>query len=356
MTNEQNERDKYLRAYFGSSYDKVMNSNFSIGTFLFGWLWLIAYKLYGLAGKMFLIFLGLSIASRVVLAIFVALFGVFGGLFAIIAIIVAYVWVDVIFAKNFFSDRTATASFEIDKIIKSTDDENERLEKCKKAGKPLYLVLFLAFAIPGIALLGIIGLLFAGVGGNLRMIENSRKDYFLDTSKAYINAIKNAVAADELKCGEYYSKLEPGVYYYSFATANGDSATNLLEQGGKSPWNEANVSGQIIILKTEKDGYTKNQFAAVMVDEEGREIGFFDENGHPTEVISEIELRRASVNTKDGNGRKNFYNRTKFGTMVSFEKTTPLLTTTWDGTSIEDMLKSNDVEKVEKPIACEMIE
>ena len=32
LVNEQNERDKYLRAYFGSSYDKVMNSNFSIGT------------------------------------------------------------------------------------------------------------------------------------------------------------------------------------------------------------------------------------------------------------------------------------------------------------------------------------
>ena len=171
----------------------------------------------------------------------------------------------------------------------------------------------------------------------------------------YINSIKNAVAADELKCGDDYSKLEPGVYYYSFATANGDSATNLLEQGGRSSWGNANVSGQIIILKLEKDSYSRNQFAAVMVDEEGRGIGSFDEKGHPTEVISEIELRRASINTKDGNGRKNFYNMTKFGTTTSFEKTAPLLTTTWDGTSLEEMLEDNGIKNAKKPIACEII-
>ena len=355
LANEQNERDKYLRAYFGSSYDKVMNSNFSIGTFLLGWWWLIAYKLYGLAGKMFLIFLGLSIASRIVLAIFVALFGVFGGLFAVIAIIVAYIWVDVIFAKNFFSDRTAKASLEIDSIIRSTDNETERLERCKKAGRPLYFVLILAFILPVLTLLGIVGIFLMAVGASSRTIDNSRKDYFLDTSKAYINSIKNAVAADELKCGEVYSKLDPGVYYYTFTTASGDSATNLLEQGGRSSWGNANVSGQIIILKLEKESYSRNQFAAVMVDEEGRGIGSFDEKGHPTEVISEIELRRASINTKDGNGRKNFYNMTKFGTTTSFEKTAPLLTTTWDGTSLEEMLEDNGIKNAKKPIACEII-
>ena len=69
-----------------------------------------------------------------------------------------------------------------------------------------------------------------------RTIENSRRSTFANTAKSYINAVKNAVAADELYySGTPISAAPTGYYYYSF-TSSDNSGKDLMEQGGKSSW------------------------------------------------------------------------------------------------------------------------
>ena len=68
-----------------------------------------------------------------------------------------------------------------------------------------------------LAVITIMGILMlVAIPAVSRTIENSRRDTFMDTAKAYINAIKNAVAADELSSsGTPISALGQGFYYYS---------------------------------------------------------------------------------------------------------------------------------------------
>lgn len=343
LINEQNEREKYLRAYFGSSYDRVMDASFSIGTFFFGWFWLLIYKLYSLAGKMFITEIGIGFVANIIGAFSKNL----GSLFSS----GAGIYLSVMYAREFSSAYVARANQEIDAILKTVSNEDERIKECKKAGGPSILGIIIAVAIVGLFVFIIFGGIFAASGS----IDNSRKDTYVDTARAYTNVIKNAVAADEIKCGNVYSKLEAGVYYYSFTTASGSSASKILEQGGKSPWGNGNVSGQIIILKNVQGSYSRTEYAIVMVDEEGRGIGSFDNLGHPTEVVSELDLRRNSVKTNDSDNRKNFYNLTKLGDKASFEKTAPTLATSWSGTSIEAMLYNKGIESPKQPVACEIV-
>ena len=103
-----------------------------------------------------------------------------------------------------------------------------------------------------LAVITIMGILMlVAIPAVSRTIENSRRDTFMDTGKAYINAVKNAVAADELWVGsDPISAKAEGCYYYSFDTSTGNSATDLMEQGGKSSWGNANVKGYIVAYKT----------------------------------------------------------------------------------------------------------
>ncbi len=347
------DKEKYFNAYFNDRYHEVAKSSFSIGTFFLEWWWLIAYKLYNSAGMMFLFDFGITIGIRVLLYLFFILFGLAGVPLVGLVGLIAFIWNRVRFAKDFSSDRIAKASKEIDSILRSTDDEFERIERCKNAGKPLYFV-FALFVLPMI--IGIIGA-FSGLGTGISStsstIENSKKDMFADTSRMYLNAVKNAVAADEIKCGDVMSKLGAGVYYYTFTTAKGDGATKLLDQGGKSSWDSANVSGQAYIYKyiNSDTGITSYKYAIVLVDEKGRGFGEFNGNGVPEKVIGEQNINRSTVSNRDGNNRKKFYNQARQGYN---NYPAPTSMTEWDSVMIKnfDDGKGNHLDK--EPIACEV--
>ena len=81
-----------------------------------------------------------------------------------------------------------------------------------------------------------------------RVIENSRKDTFVDIAKSYANAAKTLWTADTLTCeGTVASAVDDGDYYILINTT--ESARTMLpvlvDQGGKSSWGNRDVNGYV---------------------------------------------------------------------------------------------------------------
>lgn len=83
-----------------------------------------------------------------------------------------------------------------------------------------------------------------------RVVENSRRDIFVDSAKSYANVVRNLWTADELTCdGVSSSAVVDGDYYVLINTDSNASGylPKLLESGGKSPWGNQNVNGYVRI-------------------------------------------------------------------------------------------------------------
>ena len=166
-----------------------------------------------------------------------------------------------------------------------------------------------------LAVITIMGILMlVAIPAVSRTIENSRRDTYMDTAKAYLNAVKNAVAADEIRCYKsgdttsdpntkrsVISAVPEGTYYLPFKSDE-SSGQDLLEQGGKSSWGSSEVAGTIAITKSvdPSTGITKYSYAIAMVDAGGR--GIYDKTvptGQTTAKIyvNEADLARQSVQT-----------------------------------------------------------
>ena len=176
-----------------------------------------------------------------------------------------------------------------------------------------------------IVILGI--LMLVAIPAVSRTIENARRDTFLNTAKSYINAVKNAVAADELKCGSYMISALGTGYYQVVFNSNKDSGKDLMEQGGKSSWGNAEVKGVVLIQKTVNNNRNVHLYSIFMTDSQGRGIGGASAS-NPNKLISESALARSHVQTKDGDNRK-----TVFGNVANEIATVPANATV-DGTSI----------------------
>ena len=164
-----------------------------------------------------------------------------------------------------------------------------------------------------LAVITIMGvLMLVAIPAVSRTIENTRRDTFMNTAKSYINAVKNSVAADEIQCGSGASSYMlsaggTGYYYIKFDSAQ-TSGQDLMEQGGKSSWgNKTEVRGWIVVNKVADGTRNKYNYAIMMVDSAGRGIGSASNDGTPIKLISEAKLARSDVKSKDGDGRKKFY-------------------------------------------------
>lgn len=85
-----------------------------------------------------------------------------------------------------------------------------------------------------------------------QMIDNARKDTFINTAKSYVNAVNTLWAADEIKCGASGSELsasslDAGTYYFPIDTRSTSTYDSPLQEGGKSSWGETDVVGYIEI-------------------------------------------------------------------------------------------------------------
>ena len=193
-----------------------------------------------------------------------------------------------------------------------------------------------------LAVITIMGILMlVAIPAVSRTIENSRRDTFMNTAKSYLNAVKNAVAADEVKCGtEIISAKGAGYYYISFTTATGNTATDLMEQGGKSSWGNANVAGVIVFQKTINQNRNAYKYSVGMVDSVGRGIGeYAASTGLPTKLIAEESLSRTNVQTANGNNRSVYYSKNSGGTFNAI----PTKNTTY----IDDTKITSDFTKCE---------
>lgn len=198
-----------------------------------------------------------------------------------------------------------------------------------------------------LAVITIMGILMlVAIPAVSRTIENSRRDTFMDTAKAYVNAVKNAVAADELKCGsgadaKIISAEGTGFYQLKFDSSN-ETGKDLMEQGGKSSWGNAEVKGIVVIEKTVQDNRNSYKYYVMMVDSVGRGIGKADENGVPTLIINNDDtLNRTHVATTDDDNRSQFFSQ--FKTVVYSTKIDKD-----DGSAVGD-------DAADNPVTCEVI-
>lgn len=163
-----------------------------------------------------------------------------------------------------------------------------------------------------LAVITIMGILMlVAIPAVSRTIENSRRDTFMDTAKAYVNAVKNAVAADEIKCGsddKIISAEGEGIYTLKF-DSDASTGKDLMEQGGKSSWGNVNVRGIVAVRKTIADNRNSYEYAVIMIDEVGRGIGTATADGVPTLIVADTYLSRSDVATTDNDTahRGDFY-------------------------------------------------
>lgn len=102
-----------------------------------------------------------------------------------------------------------------------------------------------------LAVITIMGILMlVAIPAVSRTIENSRRDTFADVAKEYVNTVRNAVLADELKCGsESVGATGDGTYYFKI-DSNEQNTKDIMESGGLSSWSNARVAGYVQWVKT----------------------------------------------------------------------------------------------------------
>ena len=153
-----------------------------------------------------------------------------------------------------------------------------------------------------LAVITIMGILMmVAIPAVTRTIENSRRDTFVDTVGQYVNALRNALLADNIECynvetGKWSiaSASPAGTYYFPICTEGSfcgvtegvdakpgsDDATesntisedgseddklialattNLMEQGGKSPFGNAEMRGYIYFEKKDSSADDKER-------------------------------------------------------------------------------------------------
>ena len=123
-----------------------------------------------------------------------------------------------------------------------------------------------------LAVITIMGILMlVAIPAISRTIENSRRDTFADAAKEYINAVRNAVLADNISCKRSATSTEmttasgtpDGTYYFTLDQA---SIKDLMEAGGKSPFGGSNMVGYVKWVKESENGKTTTTYSISLSD------------------------------------------------------------------------------------------
>lgn len=155
-----------------------------------------------------------------------------------------------------------------------------------------------------LAVITIMGILMlVAIPAVSRTIENSRRDTYATLAKQYITTVRNAVLADELKCGteeKTVGAMPNGTYYFKINTAKqtgsneyiSTQTADIMEKVGKSSWSNADVNGYVKWVKTQtgsgETAKTTTTYSIALVDT--------GKHGITTETL-EDSITRTSVST-----------------------------------------------------------
>lgn len=157
-----------------------------------------------------------------------------------------------------------------------------------------------------LAVIIILGILMMAAYQNItRTIENSRRDTFAILAKQYINSVRTAVLADELKCGTDATSVGAtgdGTYYFQIDSSGG-SSNDLMENSSKSPWSSSDVVGYVSWEKktdtTSNPPKTTTTYSILLVD--NGKHGIYGNN-----PVEEKNISRTSVSTNTGKSAGDF--------------------------------------------------
>ena len=145
-----------------------------------------------------------------------------------------------------------------------------------------------------LAVITIMGILMmVAIPAVSRTIENSRRDSFASVAKEYVKAVRTAILADNIVCGDdnvVVSAMPDGVYYFVVNTTE-TQTQDLMESGGKSPFGGAEIRGYVKWTKTTNDKGEPRINYVIKIGDSGTH-GFKDET-------TEGQLKRSSVVVKD---------------------------------------------------------
>lgn len=188
----------------------------------------------------------------------------------------------------------------------------------------------LAELLAVIVIMGI--LMMVAIPSISRVIENSRKDAFVDIAKSYANAVITAWTSENLTCeGIVSSAVDDGDYYILINTKEAASSALqvLLEQGGKSSWGNRDVNGYVRVhveTVTDSNGDSKRttKFYVGLSDgthgiiDEGNTTSDKLKKGNVKMNLSDDDKKRVEL-TKD-NGNLNC-TKLELGTYVAYSCT-----------------------------------
>jgi prepilin-type N-terminal cleavage/methylation domain-containing protein len=193
-----------------------------------------------------------------------------------------------------------------------------------------------------LAVITIMGILMmVAIPAVSRTIENSRRDTFADIAHEYINAVRNAMLADNIECynpdcnsascneWRVASATNTGAYYFPICTSSDDcdqidfkklnsagveegnvlvsltkssiqqSTADLMESGGKSPFGNAELQGYVLLKKavtTTEAGDLKTSSKYYIV------LGDTGYHGLPSPT-QESEIKRSKVSMDLGENK-----------------------------------------------------
>lgn len=104
---------------------------------------------------------------------------------------------------------------------------------------------------------------------NNQQTDDILKDAFINTAKLYANATKTLWSADAISCNNINSSgVDDGDYYIMIDTRDGakENLPLLLEQGGKSSWNESDLQGYVRINIETIDNNRISKFYVSLTD------------------------------------------------------------------------------------------
>ena len=149
-----------------------------------------------------------------------------------------------------------------------------------------------------LAVITIMGILMmVAIPSVSRTIENSRRDTFADNALTYINTVRNAVLADEVKCDldtnaattNYVtaSGTPNGTYYFVIDTTQ-QQTKDIMEKVATSSWGGNDLKGYVKWVKIpNSSGRTTTTYYVHLADAQG----------HGMDETEEKDVSRTSVAT-----------------------------------------------------------